>query len=620
MTSTSTVARPLMVAVSGPDHSGKTTLTHLLTVTLRRRGYAVAGFHCYGCVFCRRLHLHRHWRDQPARGHGLRAALRLRVAQGHALVETVELRTRLAVARRSLRRRHGRPTVIITDRGPLDTLAKFDPAPDSATARRLTRLIGRYDVTLLFDGPPTPLGARLRGAGPADGRTVRYERWARHSPSVRRMQAGRHVSLQSADALRLVLARAAGAPAADVRRRHVVISNFDNTGLREYAGGSAVTLERVARSLATEFEVTVVTAGRHALTRTEGAVTYRILPVSWAGPRGGQILFQAMLPFIARRLSYDLWLENFTPPFPAGLLPLVARAPVVGIDKVRYGEFMRRKYHLPFGFVERVGYRRYRDLIVMNHADAAEIRRLSPRTAVEVIPNGVDPTTPDAVERDEAAAGDQGYLLFLGRIDTWQKGLDLLLTAYAASGVSLPLVLAGRGTKAEEQRLARLLAALRLPTGDTGGCLPAVRAVGHVEGERKRRLIQGSTFVVMPSRQETFGVVALEAMAHGKAVVHFDLPALRWTGGAGVVRVPAFDVGLFADRIKELAADPVRRACLGEEAARTARRFTADAMAQHYLSLVERVLDEPAADLDVPARGGVRHTRPADTAASRRPR
>jgi glycosyltransferase involved in cell wall biosynthesis len=109
-------------------------------------------------------------------------------------------------------------------------------------------------------------------------------------------------------------------------------------------------------------------------------------------------------------------------------------------------------------------------------------------------------------------------------------------------------------------------------------------------------------------------------MAQGKAVVHFDLPALRWTGGAGVVRVPAFDVDRFADRIRELAADPVRRARLGEEAARAAGRFTADAMTEHYLSLVRRVLEGPATDPGAPARGALRHTRPADISASRRPR
>ncbi|MFE9773609.1 glycosyltransferase [Streptomyces sp. NPDC005931] len=609
MKTTHTGTKPVLVGVSGPDEVGKTTLVRGLAQILRQRGCAVSTAHCYGCVLCRRLPDRRHstTRAQP----GPAAAL-LRFLHGaHCLLDAAELRARLAMARLSVRRGRAATTAVITDRGPLDTLAKFDPVPGSSAARRLTRLAGRYDVTLLLlDGPQARAGYERQSDDPvADGWRLRYRRWERNVPGVKRLAAGGDPSETAAEAIRLMSDRAPTA-AARTGPPRVVISNFDNTGQADYGGGSAVTLERVARSLAEEFQVTVVTAGRRGCTRAEGRVTYRVLPVAWAGPRGGQLLFQAVLPFAARRIPHELWMENLTPPFSAGLLPLVTRAPVVGIDKVRYGEFLRRKYHLPFQGAERIGYRRYRNLVVMNHADADAIRSLSPRTTVEVIPNGVDPPAdrtrdgaqgPDDATADGAQGPDDatadGYILFMGRIDLWQKGLDLLLAAYARSGVTLPLVMAGHGTKAEEKRLGKLLDEFGMTTQDTPP-RPAVRTVGHVEGERKHRLLQASTFVVMPSRQETFGVVALEAMSYGKPVVHFDLPALRWMGGDGDVRVAPFDVDSLAEQIRQLADDPALRQSLGARAVLTARQYTVEAMTQRYRSLARRLLapsDRPAA-------------------------
>lgn len=591
MISMRTSGRPLVVAVSGPDALGKTTLVKELAQTLRRRGCAVATPHLYGCVVCRRLPPPRHWRDGPQPHHDAAGFLRRPLEAAHCLIDTTELSARLMVASVSLRRHRGRPTAIVTDRGPLDALAKFDPVPRSAAARRLTRLTRRYDTTVLLEGrPPVPeVLSRQRVPEVTDGWPGRYRRWARQVPSVVELEAGRDVSELVATAIGAI---PEAAPTL-VRRPRVVISNFDNTSQKEYAGGSAVSLERVARDLGDEFDVTIVTAGAHRRTHEEGGVLYRTLPVSWAGPRGGQLLFQAMLPFVARTVPHDLWLENLTPPFSAGLLPLTTRAPVIGIDKVRYSEFMRRKYHLPYRSAERFGYRRYRHLIVMNEADATAIRRLSPRTAVEVIPNGIDP--PSAEPEPPYGSGpfphDQGYILFLGRIDMWQKGLDLLLKAYARSGVTLPLILAGRGTAAQEKQLTKLVDGLPAPAEAGRGTGPTARLVGHVEGQRKHRLLQGSTFVVMPSRQETFGIVALEAMAYGKPVLHFDLPALRWTGGAGDVAVPAFDVDALAARMRELADDPAWRDRLGKQAAHLAEQYTAQAMSQRYRYLARRVLD-----------------------------
>jgi glycosyltransferase involved in cell wall biosynthesis len=356
----------------------------------------------------------------------------------------------------------------------------------------------------------------------------------------------------------------------------VVISSFDSPDSRHYAGGGSAVVALLAGWLGRDFEVMVVTAGRHGGTAMRDGVRYRYLPVAWAGPRAGQLLFHALLPFAARRIPHDLWIESFTPPFSTSFVPLFSRAPVVGFAQNLSGQQMSRRYKVPFFLIERLGLRCYRDVVVLNPADAQTVRRASPSATVRVIPNSVD-----LPELGEEEFGDGEHVLYLGRVQVWEKGLDLLLAAYATSGLEMPLVIAGAGPPREEKRLTALLA--------TAG--PGIRWVGPVAGVRKDGLLRRSAVLVMPSRSEAFGIAALEGMAYGKPVVHFDLPTLDWMSGD--VRVRPFDTEDLAAALGELAADPDRRAGLGRAARAAAREFGRDVAAVRYLTLARQLLGAP---------------------------
>jgi glycosyltransferase involved in cell wall biosynthesis len=182
---------------------------------------------------------------------------------------------------------------------------------------------------------------------------------------------------------------------------------------------------------------------------------------------------------------------------------------------------------------------------------------------------------------DRERIGDGAYIAFLGRVDVWSKGLDLLLAAHAEGSPSMPLLLAGAGCRGEEAKLAGLVDA-------AGG---DVRRLGEVTGRDKHRFLEGCAFTVLPSRTESFGIVALESMAYGKPVLHFDLPSLRWMDCGGNVAVPPFDVSALARQLRALAADDRTRRRLGHLAYRAARRFTWERTTGQYLSLVQRLLD-----------------------------
>ena len=361
-------------------------------------------------------------------------------------------------------------------------------------------------------------------------------------------------------------------------RKKVVISSFDNQELSYYNGGGVAIIDMIATQLATQFDVTIVTAGYRGGSASRGHTRFRKLPVAGAGPRFGQLLYHLLLPIEAKRIPHDLWIENLTPPFSTGFIPLFSSHRVIGLAQALTGVEMSVRYRLPFHLIERFGLRFYKDVIVLNEADKKLVRSVNRSAGIELIANGIEMRD---IDEDSFGVGD--HILFIGRIDVWKKGIDLLLEAYERSGLTLPLVLAGAGVPQEERRLRALLASRR---GN-------VRWVGHVTGQRKRDLLARSAFVTMPSRHETFGLAALEAMAFGKPVLHFNLPTLDWMEGD--VAVPSFDLDALSKKLREMADDEMLRYRLGRRAYEAAKRHSLEEMGNRYLRLVQQILAESAA-------------------------
>jgi hypothetical protein len=198
---------PLVIAVSGPDGAGKSSLVADLIPALRRRGLATATAYCYGCVVCRRFGaLAGTGMGTPGRGGCAR--IRTFLDRSHALADAAELTGRLAGARFRARAaaRRGRAAVV-TDRGPLDGLAKFDPAPGSWPAAFFTRLSRNYDLTLLLDASPDILATRdgEHTAAQLNDLRDRYLCWQRRLPRVAFLGAEARPEEVAAEALQLVL-------------------------------------------------------------------------------------------------------------------------------------------------------------------------------------------------------------------------------------------------------------------------------------------------------------------------------------------------------------------------------------------------------------------------------
>ncbi len=131
--------------------------------------------------------------------------------------------------------------------------------------------------------------------------------------------------------------------------------------------------------------------------------------------------------------------------------------------------------------------------------------------------NGVDVFKYDthvdipAVRRKHSVGADDPWVLFAGRI-TWQKGPDLLLEAVPhvlAEHPKTKIVFAGEGDMRPrlQDRAARL------------GLQDSIRFLGHRSSGELVGLFKSSDLVCVPSRNEPFGIVILEAWSAAKPVV-----------------------------------------------------------------------------------------------------
>lgn len=182
-------------------------------------------------------------------------------------------------------------------------------------------------------------------------------------------------------------------------------------------------------------------------------------------------------------------------------------------------------------------------------------------------------------ERGAPVAGldPGGYLLVCGSIEP-RKNIARILAAYRASGLGLPLVLAGPdGWRAGEiaGEIARTPGAIRLPYLDRGALVA---------------LIAQARALLMPSLAEGFGLPVAEAMALGTPVVTSLRGALAETAGGAALLVDPVDTAAIAAAIRRIADDADLRATLIARGRANARRFTparfADRLAAVYAGLV----------------------------------
>jgi glycosyltransferase involved in cell wall biosynthesis len=201
------------------------------------------------------------------------------------------------------------------------------------------------------------------------------------------------------------------------------------------------------------------------------------------------------------------------------------------------------------------------------------------------VPNLAD--LPTASKSDYALPEDAFVLVFLGRLDVWVKGLDILVEAFSC----LPsdrshLVLVGPDWQNGRAKLEQL--------GDRFGCKDRMRFTGPLYGATKWSVLRMADLFVSPSRWEAFSIAQAEAMAIGLPVVTTTKVslALELRNADAALLIPP-RAELLAKALTTLEADAEQRQTLGKrgkawmesncDPARAGDRFL-----EFYQSVLER--------------------------------
>jgi D-inositol-3-phosphate glycosyltransferase len=223
---------------------------------------------------------------------------------------------------------------------------------------------------------------------------------------------------------------------------------------------------------------------------------------------------------------------------------------------------------------------------------------------IVVIPPGVDVSHFYPIPVDEARAfigiePDDQMVLYVGRIEPL-KGVDILIEAMSClnfreitSNGPILLTIIGGDPDVDPADMSVEMARLQKMCNDL--CMgKMVIFLGKRGQETLPYYYSAADVVVMPSHYESFGMVALEAMACGTPVIASQVGGLAFLVQDGVTgyHVPDDDPGELCGRLKQLLGDRELRATLGNQANSYAQEYVWEKIADQIVALYKDVLSK----------------------------
>lgn len=373
-------------------------------------------------------------------------------------------------------------------------------------------------------------------------------------------------------------------------------------------GGVQRVLAVMAQALARDHEVTILTTDRHADMTMYDYCRHpvRFSYISYDSPHDVQYLWCKALSFCYKKLlpktSLTARLYSYSFFLPRYKQALVAAVNASGCDVVvgvhaflsLHIASVRRRLKVPVAigwmhnsyealFSNHETYlpglrdffasemRKIDRVVVLSHSDEALFRERLRLPAVAIY----NPLTLQPRGRGSAA---HKRFVAVGRFSPHHKGFDLLIRAFALFAPAHPgwtLEIVGEGD--EEPLYRRLIAEAGL--GERIILSPFTTDI--------QSHYAAASVYVLSSRWEGFGLVIVEAMAHGLPVVAADVPVAReLLEGRGVAMLfRRGDVAAMADAMGRMAESPCIET-MGERAADYARQFTVDGVCRQWLQLM----------------------------------
>ncbi len=217
---------------------------------------------------------------------------------------------------------------------------------------------------------------------------------------------------------------------------------------------------------------------------------------------------------------------------------------------------------------------------------------------IQIIPCGVDLTLFKPITSSKAkkilGLSEREFILFVGRIDAI-KGIDVLIKAvhhlshrHLKGNQKVGLIIIGgeldedpHAESQEMQKLRKMVSRMKLQE--------KVAFWGSQRQDLLPYFYSAAKAMVLPSRYESFGMVALEAMACGTPVIASKVGGLQYTvedGQTGIL-IPEGDWQLLANRIREVIENPSATKKLTQAALSKVQQFSWPIITQKVLTLYD---------------------------------
>lgn len=252
---------------------------------------------------------------------------------------------------------------------------------------------------------------------------------------------------------------------------------------------------------------------------------------------------------------------------------------------------------------ERQVLRRANRVVVATLAELTQLRFLYKADASKmvVIPPGVDtghfyPIPADEAKQFIGLKPDNRMILFVGRIEPL-KGVDTLIKAMSCFDLSLTnreqpvhLAIIGGEPDAHPSDMSEEMSRLQKMCDDLcmGGM---VLFLGKRAQDTLPYYYSSAEVLVMPSLYESFGMVALEAMACGTPVIASEVGGLGYLVQDGITgyTIPDSDPGVLCEKLSGLLGNAELRAEMGQRAAEYAKNYAWEQIAASIINVYKEL-------------------------------
>jgi D-inositol-3-phosphate glycosyltransferase len=255
-------------------------------------------------------------------------------------------------------------------------------------------------------------------------------------------------------------------------------------------------------------------------------------------------------------------------------------------------------------------------IIAATMAEKAQLEWLYKADAkkISIIPPGVDTSHFYPIPADEAKLfiglpQNERMILFVGRIEPL-KGVDTVIHAMSQLRLSdvseshpVHLAIIGGDPNADPDQMNAEMLRLQQLCHDL--CMDRmVIFLGKRGQDTLPYYYSAAEALVMPSHYESFGLVALEAMACGTPVIASQVGGLAFLvqDGATGYSIPDQDPEALALALKKLLGDSVARDAMGRRAAEYAREYSWPVITSQIVKVYEEIVKGDPLSF---ARGGV---------------